>query len=132
MTLSVQFDDKGRKTMRAIQLRLAAGLLGIAALTGVARPASAQMIYDPWSGMSYDASGCYSDGYNSCYVDNYGDVHGSYDIDPSTYYYDDYSYYTPLDSSNNYYAPSTAPVDTYVPYESPSNSHEAFINSIWE
>lgn len=123
--------------MKFTPQRFAASLLGLAAfsaLTGMAQPASAQTIYDPWSNMSYDATDCYSAGYNSCYVDNYGDVYGSSEVAPSTYTYDDYSYYTPLNESNNYYAPSydSGASSSYVPYSSPSNSHESFINYIWE
>ena len=50
------------------------------------KSASAQVGVDPWTGAEYDTSNCV--GYNSCYVDSWGNVSGSNNL-PEAY---DYQY----------------------------------------
>ena len=73
-------------------------LLTLVSLTAIAtgiKPASAQTGYDMWSGNTYDTSNCA--GYNSCYVDNYGDVYGSDNYyNPGSYTWDDTTWYNQL------------------------------------
>ena len=75
---------------------LLTALISLSAITTtVIKPASAQTGYDPYSGLNYDTSDCA--GYNSCYVDNWGGLHGSDNLqDPYDYTYDDSSYYIQL------------------------------------
>jgi len=65
-------------------------------------------------------------------VDIYGNVISSDygQLDPSLDYYE----LTPVQPDTSYggYDYGSTTTDTYVPYESPSNSHESFINSIYE
>ncbi|MEM9154621.1 MAG: hypothetical protein AAGB13_06215 [Cyanobacteria bacterium P01_F01_bin.33] len=116
-------------------IRLVSAALSLAAFCGMAEIASAQ-VYDPWSNMMYDTSGC--EYYNSCWVDQYGDVYGSNSYETQTYVHDGWNTYTPLSPDNNVYAPpsysapSYSATDTYVPYPNTDDSHQQFINSIWE
>ena len=60
-------------------------------------------------------------------VDVYGNVYSSYgyEMDPGLGMYD----LTPAWQDNSYSSGSSS---TYGPYENPVDSHQSFINSIWE
>ena len=62
-------------------------LISLSTITAATvKPASAQTGVDPWTGAEYDTSNCV--GYNSCYVDSWGNVSGSNNL-PEAY---DYQY----------------------------------------
>ncbi|MEQ9434216.1 hypothetical protein, partial [Hyphomonas sp.] len=83
----------------------------------------------PWGMEMYDDYG------NSHFVDPY-----AYDSQADIYgniYSSDSGYMDPQIGmsdlySTNPYAADTGSSSTYVPYENPVDSHQSFINSIWE
>lgn len=73
--------------MKLLQTTAVLTLVSLGAIATNIGSASAQTGVDPWTGNTYDTSECA--GYNSCYVDNYGDVYGSNNWeDPYHYGYD--------------------------------------------
>ena len=105
---------------------LLAALVSLSAIATAVKPVSAQNVYDPWTGQTYDTTQCYNT-YDNCWVNHYGEVFGSYngsEPNPNTYTWDSNQYYYPLNPSNNIYAPSnTSPSD---------KAHQDFINLIWQ
>ena len=103
---------------------------------GVIDPYGMQM-QDQWGNLHYVDPYAYDS-----QVDMYGNVISSYhgQLDPSL----DYSNLQPVQPSwNGGYSSgyssgfsssssTSGVIDTYVPYSNPSNSHESFINAIWE
>lgn len=91
---------------------------------GVIDPYGLQMT-DQWGNIHYTDPYAYDS-----QVDMYGNVITSDSgmLDPSLDYYD----LTPV--PNPYYdnATSGSSNSTYVPYTNPTDSHQSFINSIWE
>ncbi len=82
--------------MKSIKTTALLALISLGAIASGIKPALAQTGIDPWTGNTYDTSGCAA--YNSCYVDGYGDVYGSDNYaDPYSYTYDDNSWYNQLD-----------------------------------
>ena len=70
-------------------------ILSASAISAGIKPASAQTGYDMWTDTTYDTSNC--SGYTSCYVDGYGDVHGSNSqYDPGSFGHDDNTWYNQL------------------------------------
>tara|TARA_R110000850_G_C9721228_1_gene442283 strand:+ start:298 stop:657 length:360 start_codon:yes stop_codon:yes gene_type:complete len=111
-------------------------LIALVALTGALGTASAQDSgywaegsISPWGMEMYDDYG------NSHFVDPY-----AYDSQADIYgniYSSDSGYMDPQIGmsdlySTNPYAADTGTSSTYVPYENPVDSHQSFINSIWE
>lgn len=75
--------------MKLIKFAALSTLISLSAISTRIESASAQTGIDPWNGNSYDTSECAA--YNSCYVDQYGDVFGSNNWeDPYHYQYDSY------------------------------------------
>ena len=120
-------------------MKLLAKLAAFAGLATLAiAPAHAQMNWDgAWmTGGEILMTDEYGNNYwadawaENAYVDNQGNVYNDYTgtYDNSGLYYNDltpdYSY-----GSGGY---DSGYDSTYVPYENPADSHEAFINSIWE
>ncbi|MEN1728953.1 MAG: hypothetical protein AAGJ52_10995 [Pseudomonadota bacterium] len=102
---------------------------------GVIDPYGMQM-QDQWGNVHYVDPYAYDS-----QVDMYGNVISSYhtNLDPSLNYYDLQPVQPSWNSgysggySSGFSSGSTSGViDTYVPYTNPSNSHESFINAIWE
>ena len=71
-------------------------------------------------------------------VDMYGNVVSSYDgyMDPSLNYYDlqpvQPSWNSGYSSGFSSGSSTSGAIDTYVPYSNPTDSHQSFINAIWE
>ncbi|MGI9326153.1 MAG: hypothetical protein ACR2PZ_13095 [Pseudomonadales bacterium] len=92
---------------------------------GVIDPYGLQM-QDQWGGIHYTDPYAYDsqvDIYGNVITSDYGQ------LDPSLDYYD----LTPVPGAySNGSSGSSASGGTYVPYTNPTDSHQSFINSIWE
>jgi len=112
--------------------------IAVAALTALAGTAAAQDynnwgVIDPYGLQMEDEWGNihYVDPYaHDSQVDIYGNVISSDygQLDPSLDFHD----LTPVQPDTSWSVEPLTGDDTYVPYVQPADSHEAFINSIWE
>ncbi|KCZ93430.1 hypothetical protein [Hyphomonas johnsonii] len=121
--------------MKSFTKTAAAVIVALSAFAGAASAQDygywAEGSISPWGMEMYDQYGDshYVDPYAyDSQVDNYGNVYSSYsgEMDPSIGMYD----LSPI--SPNPYDYSSGGSSTYVPYENPVDSHQSFINSIWE
>lgn len=81
--------------MKSIKIALLTVVSLTAMATAKSASAQAQTGYDMWSDTTYDTSNC--NGYKSCYVDGYGDVHGSNDdYQPGSFGWDNSTWYHQL------------------------------------